>query len=37
VANPATLAPILAVPIPAGTKTVYEVEYSNAYTTPPAP
>jgi hypothetical protein len=37
VADPATLAPILAVPIPAGTKTVYEVEYSNASTTPPAP
>ena len=32
VADPATLAPVLAVPIPAGTKTVYEVEYSNMST-----
>ena len=30
VAQAATLTSILAVPIPAGTKTVYEVEYSNA-------
>lgn len=37
VADPATLAPVLAVPIPAGTKTVYEVEYSNASTPPPSP
>jgi hypothetical protein len=37
VADPAALAPILAVPIPVGTKTVYEVEYSNASTPPPAP
>jgi hypothetical protein len=37
VADPATLAPILAVPIPVGTKTVYEVEYSNTSTPPPAP
>jgi hypothetical protein len=32
VAHPAILAPIIAVPIPAGTKTVYEVEYSTAST-----
>jgi hypothetical protein len=32
VADPATVAPILAMPIPAGTKTIYEVEYSNAST-----
>ena len=32
VAQAATLTSILAVPIPAGTKTVYEVEYSNAST-----
>lgn len=37
VADPATLAPVLAVPIPAGTKTVYEVEYSNTSTQPPTP
>src|SRR6267143_1370470 len=35
VADPATLTSILALPIPAGTKTVYEVEYSNASTQPP--
>jgi hypothetical protein len=35
VADPAVLAPILAVPIPVGTKTVYEVEYSNTSTQPP--
>jgi hypothetical protein len=35
VADPATLAPVLAVPIPATAKTVYEVEYSNASTPPP--
>ena len=34
VADPATLASILAAPIPVGTKTVYEVEYSNASTQP---
>jgi hypothetical protein len=32
VADPAALAPVLAVPIPAGTQTVYEVEYSNSST-----
>jgi hypothetical protein len=37
VADPATLTSILALPIPAGTKTVYEVEYSNASTQPPKP
>ena len=37
VAQAATLTSILAVPIPAGTKTVYEVEYSNASTQPPKP
>jgi hypothetical protein len=37
VADPATLAPILAVPLPAGAKTVYEVEYSNASTQSPTP
>jgi len=37
VADPAMLAPILAVPIPAGTKTVYEVEYSNTSSQPQAP
>ena|SRR5438105_2909020 len=37
VADPATITAILAVPIPAGTKTVYEVEYSNASTQPLAP
>ena len=37
VADPAMLAPILAVPIPVGTKTVYEVEYSSASTQPPTP
>ncbi len=36
VADPATLAPILAMPIPEGTKTIYEVEYSTAATQPPA-
>lgn len=35
VADPAAVASILAVPIPAGAKTVYEVEYSNASTPPP--
>jgi hypothetical protein len=30
VADPATVAAILAMPIPAGTKTIYEVEYSNS-------
>jgi hypothetical protein len=35
VANPATVAPILAMPIPGGTKTIYEVEYSNVSTQPP--
>jgi hypothetical protein len=35
VADPATLASILAVPIPSGAKTLYEVEYSNASTPPP--
>jgi hypothetical protein len=30
VADPAMVAPILAMPIPAGTKTIYEVEYSNS-------
>jgi hypothetical protein len=34
VADPATVAPILAVPIPVGTKTIYEVEYSNTSTHP---
>jgi len=32
VADPATVAPILAMPIPVGTKTIYEVEYSNIST-----
>ena len=32
VADPATVAPILAMPIPVGTKTIYEVEYSNTST-----
>jgi hypothetical protein len=32
VADPATVAPILAMPIPASTKTIYEVEYSNTST-----
>jgi hypothetical protein len=32
VADPAALAPVLAVPIPVGTKTIYEVEYSNTST-----
>lgn len=32
VADPAMLAPFLAVPIPVGTKTIYEVEYSNTST-----
>jgi hypothetical protein len=35
VADPATVAPILAMPIPVGTKTIYEVEYSNVSTQPP--
>lgn len=30
VADPATVASVLAVPIPVGTKTIYEVEYSNS-------
>ena len=34
-ADPETIAPILAMPIPVGTKTIYEVEYSNASTNPP--
>jgi hypothetical protein len=37
VADPAALAPVLAVPIPAGTKTLYEVEYSNTSTQATAP
>ena len=37
VADPATVAPILAMPIPAGTKTIYEVEYSNTSTQPTSP
>lgn len=36
VADPASVASILAMPIPAGTKTIYEVEYSNTSTQPPA-
>jgi hypothetical protein len=36
VADPAELASVLAVPIPAGTKTIYEVEYSTASTQPSA-
>jgi hypothetical protein len=32
VADPATVAPILAMPIPVGTKTIYEVEYSSTST-----
>ena len=37
VTDAATVAPVLAVPIPVGTKTVYEVEYSNASTQSQAP
>jgi hypothetical protein len=37
VADQAALAPVLAVPIPAGTKTLYEVEYSNTSTQATAP
>jgi hypothetical protein len=37
VADPATVAPILAMPIPVGTKTIYEVEYSNTSTQSTAP
>jgi hypothetical protein len=36
VADAATLTSILAVPIPAGTRTIYEVEYRNS-STPPTP
>jgi hypothetical protein len=35
VTDPATLTPILAMLIPEGTKTIYEVEYSNTSTHPP--
>ena len=37
VAQAATVTSILAVPLPAGTKTVYEVEYSNTSTQAPTP
>ncbi|HKV31950.1 MAG TPA: hypothetical protein VJT14_13140 [Candidatus Dormibacteraeota bacterium] len=37
VADPATVTPILAMPIPVGTKTIYEVEYSNTSTQPTSP
>jgi hypothetical protein len=36
VADPTTIAPVLAMPIPDGTKTIYEVEYSTISTHPPS-